>query len=79
MKQVQNYKNIKLQLEDENKIKDEQLHILDKKLKEMATNYQNKFSELKSNYAAEKNRNIIIINLLSLLFDNKIIYITLVI
>ena len=59
MTQVQNYKNIKLQLEDENKIKDEQLHILDKKLKEMATDYQNKFSELKSNYAAEKNRNMI--------------------
>ena len=58
MKQIQNYKNNKIQLDNEIKIKDERLIILDKKLKEMALNYQKKFSELKNNYFNEKNQNI---------------------
>ena len=58
LKQIQNYKNIKVQLENEVKIKDERLIILDKKLKDMALNYQKKFSELKSNFYNEKNANI---------------------
>ena len=57
-KQIQNYKNIKVQLENEIKIKDERLLILDKKLKEMALNYQKKFSELKNNFLNEKNKNM---------------------
>ena len=56
--QIQNYKNNKTQLENEIKIKDERLIILDKKLKEMALNYQKKFSELKNNYSVDKNQNM---------------------
>ena len=56
--QIQNYKNEKVQLENQIKIKDERLIILDKKLKEMSLNFQKKFSELKINFNNEKNMDI---------------------
>ena len=59
MNQIQNYKNNKIQLNNEIKIKDERLIALDKKLKEMALNYQKKFSDLKNNYSIDKNTNML--------------------
>ena len=47
MNQIQNYKNNKIQLNNEIKIKDERLIALDKKLKEMALNYQKKIFRFK--------------------------------
>ena len=57
--QIQNFKKNKIQLENEIKIKDERLIILDKKLKEMALNYQKKFSEIKNDFCNEKNTIVI--------------------
>ena len=59
VKQIQNYKNIKIQFENEIKIKDEQLINLDKKLKELALNYQKKFSDLKNNFSIDKKKNLV--------------------
>ena len=57
MQQVKNLSNIKLQLENDNKTKEEKLIILDRKFKEMSTNYQKKIMDLNNNYSSEKNNN----------------------
>ena len=47
--------NIKFQLENENKSKEEQIINLEKKNKEMSINYQKKLNEIDSNFSSEKN------------------------
>ena len=62
MQQVKNLSNIKNQLENDNKMKEEKLIVLDRKIKEMSVNYQKKFAELNNNYSDEKNNNILNFN-----------------
>ena len=57
IQQVKNLNNIKLQLENENREKEEKIYGLDKKIKEININYQKKLSELNNNYSSEKNSN----------------------
>jgi chromosome segregation ATPase len=62
VKQVKDLNNIKIQLENDNKIKEEKLIALDRKIKEMSVNYQKKFAELNNNYSEEKNNNYLNFN-----------------
>ena len=55
MQQVKNLNNIKFQLENDNKEKEEQIINLERKNKEISINYQKKLSEIGNNYSSEKN------------------------
>ena len=59
MQQNKNLDNIKKQLENENKIKEEKIILLDGKCKEIAANYQKKMAEISTNYSVEKNNNLL--------------------
>ena len=62
MQKVKNLNNIKFQLENENREKEEKIYGLDKKIKEININYQKKLSELNNNYSSEKNNNYLMYN-----------------
>ena len=55
MQQVKNLNNIKFQLENDNKEKEEQIINLERKNKEISINYQKKLNEIGNNYSSEKN------------------------
>ena len=59
MQQNKNLDNIKKQLENENKIKEEKIILLDGKCKEITANYQKKMAEISTNYSIEKNNNLL--------------------
>ena len=59
MQQNKNLDNIKKQLENENKIKEEKIILLDGKCKEITVNYQKKMAEISTNYSVEKNNNLL--------------------
>ena len=56
---IQNLNNIKIQLENENKLSEEKIIELDKKYKEMSIDYQKKFSELNNKFSSENNNNFL--------------------
>ena len=62
IQQIKNLNIVKMQLENENKAKEEKILVLDKKCKEMATNHQKKMAELNNNYSTEKANNLIDFN-----------------
>ena len=55
MQQVKNLTNLKLQLENDNKSKEEKIINLEKKNKEISINYQKKLNEMGTNFSSEKN------------------------
>ena len=55
MQQVKNLNNIKSQLENENKLKEEKIINLERKNKEMSVNYQKKINEMGNNFSSERN------------------------
>ena len=55
---VRNLSNIKMRLENEDKVKEEKIIILDRKIKEMTINYQKKLAEINNNFSYEKNNNM---------------------
>ena len=55
MQQVKNLNNLKFQLENENKEKEEKIIDLERKNKEISINYQKKLNEIGNNYSSEKN------------------------
>ena len=55
MQQVKNLTNVKLQLENDNKSKEEKIINLEKKNKEISINYQKKLNEMGTNFSSEKN------------------------
>ena len=59
---IQNLNNIKIQLENENKLSEEKIIELDKKYKEMSIDYQKKFSELNNKFSSENNNNFLNFN-----------------
>ena len=59
---IKNLNNIKIQLENENKLSEEKIIELDKKYKEMSIDYQKKFSELNNKFSSENNNNFLNFN-----------------
>ena len=57
IQQIKKLDNIKYELENDNKAKDENIIALDRKYKEMSSNFQKKIAELSNNYSIEKNNN----------------------
>ena len=55
MQQVKNLTNLKLQLENDNKSKEEKIINLETKNKEISINYQKKLNEMGTNFSSEKN------------------------
>ena len=55
MQQVKNLTNLKFQLENDNKSKEEKIINLEKKNKEISINYQKKLNEMGTNFSSEKN------------------------
>ena len=53
--QIKNLQNLKLQLENENKAKEEKIITMDKRNKEMVITYQKRIEEINSNFSNEKN------------------------
>ena len=60
--QIKNLNYTKIQIEKENKSKEEKIIVLDRKFKEMSINYQKKMSELNDNYSTEKNNDLLDFN-----------------
>ena len=58
-RQIKNLNNVKMQLETQNRTKEEKIFELDRKIKEITVNYQKKFAQLKNDYSSEKNNNIL--------------------
>ena len=58
-RQIKNLNNVKMQLETQNRTKEEKIFELDRKIKEITVNYQKKFTQLKNDYSSEKNNNIL--------------------
>ena len=57
--QIKNLNNIKFQLENENKIKEEKILNLERQNNEIKMNYQKQMNEMDSNFSSEKNNAII--------------------
>ena len=55
MQQIKNLNNIKFQLENDNKEKEEKIINLERKNKEIFINYEKKLNEMGNNYSSEKN------------------------
>ena len=55
IQQVKNLNNLKIQLENENKSKEEKIINLERKNKEISLNYQKKLNEIGNNFSSEKN------------------------
>ena len=53
--QLKNLSNIKLQLENENKIKEEKILTLERQNKELEMNYKKQMNEMDNNFSSEKN------------------------
>ena len=62
MQQINNLNNMKNQLENENKLNEEKIIVLDKKIKEMSIKYKKKIEELNNNYSSEKNNDLLNFN-----------------